>query len=58
MHIPTDLRGIRDTIPLLQIFPHKVRTGVLVVHHKPVHKQSLEQYIRSVGQIFAAVGTL
>ena len=56
LRIPTDLQGIRDTIPFLKIFAHKVRTGVLLANHKPIHKRSMEQYIRSVGQIFAAVG--
>ena len=45
-----------DTIYFLKIFAHKVRTGVLLANHKPIHKRSMEQYIRSVGQIFATVG--
>ena len=56
MCIPTNLQGIRDTILFIQIFAHKVRTGVLAANHKPIHKRSVEQYTRSVGQIFAAVG--
>ena len=43
-------------MPFLQIFAHKVRTGVLAVKNKAIQKQSVEQYIRSVGEIFAAVG--
>ena len=43
-------------IPFLQIFAHKVCTGVLAANNKPIHKRSVEQYLRSVGQIFAAVG--
>ena len=57
MRIPTDLRGIRDTIPFLQIFNHKVRTVVLAASHKPIHKRSVEQYIHSVVKIFVAVGS-
>ena len=56
MHIPTDLQGIRYKIPFLQIFAYKVRTCVLAANHKPIKKRSVEQYIRSVGQIFAAMG--
>ena len=56
MHIPHDLQDISDKIPFLQVFAHKVRTGVLAANHKPTHKRSVEQYLRSVGQIFAAVG--
>ena len=54
---PTDFRGIRDTIHFLQILAHKIRTGVLAANHKTIHKLSVEQNIRSVGQIFAAKGT-
>ena len=56
LHIPNDLQGIKDKNPFLQIFAHKVRTGVLAANNKSIHKQSVEQYIRSVEQIFAAVG--
>ena len=56
MRIPTDLQGIKDPIPFLQIFAHKVRTCILAANHKPIHKLSVKQYIRSVGQSFAAVG--
>ena len=49
MHIPDDLQDIKYEIPFLQIFSHKVRTGVLAANNKPIHKQSVEQYIRSVG---------
>ena len=56
MRITTDLQGIKDPIPFLQIFSHKVCTGVLAANHKQIHKISVDQYIRSVGQIFAAVG--
>ena len=56
LQIPPDLHGIKDPVPLLQIFSHKVRTGVLAVNNKVIQKISVEQYICSVGQIFAAVG--
>ena len=57
LRIPADLQGIRDPIPFLQIFSYKVRTCVLASNHKPIYKQSVEKYIRSVGQNFAAVGS-
>ena len=56
LRIPTDLQGIRDPIPFLQIFSHNFCTCVLAANYKPIHKRSVEQYIRSVGQIFLAVG--
>ena len=56
MCIPTNLQGIKDPIPFLQIFSHKVLIGVLASNHKPIHKQSVEQYIRSAGKIFVDVG--
>ena len=56
LSIPNDLKGVKYPIPFLQIFAHKVHTGVLAANYKPIHKQSVEQYIRSVGQIFAAMG--
>ena len=57
LHIPHYLQDISDKIPFLQIFSHKVRTGVLAANNKPIQKRSVEQYIRSMGQIFAAVGS-
>ena len=56
LRIPTYLKGIKYPIPFLQIFAHKVCTGFLAANHKPIHKRSVEQYIRSVGKIFAAMG--
>ena len=55
--IPTDLQGVKDPIPFLQIFSHKVRTGVLASNNNSIHKLSVKQYIRSVGHIFADVGS-
>ena len=54
--IPTDLQGIDDPIPVLQIFAIRVRSGVLAAAGKKVKKRQVEQYLRSVGQIFACVG--
>ena len=55
LQIPPDLHCIRYPVPFLQIFAHKVRTGVLLVKKKDIQKRSMEQYIRSLGQIFAAM---
>ena len=54
--VPTDLTYIADPIPLLQIFAHRVRAGVLAAKGRRVKKRSVEQYLRSVGQIFAILG--
>ena len=56
MFIPEDLEVIKDPVPFLQIFAELVRTGVLVSEGNPIQKQSMEQYLCSVGQIFTAVG--
>ena len=54
--IPSDLQGIGDTIPFLQIFAERVHTGVLTANGIPIKKWSVEQYLRSIGQIFSALG--
>ena len=50
------LHGIKDPLLFLWIFFHGVRTGVVSVKRKSIQKRSVEQYICSVVQIFAAVG--
>ena len=57
LRIPDNVQGIRDPIPFLQIFSHKVRTCVLAANHKPIHKQSVDKYICYMIQNFAAVGS-
>ena len=57
MHIHIDLQGIRDLISFLQIFSHKFCTVALYTNHHPIHKQIVEQYTCSVGQIFVVFGT-
>ena len=54
--VPSDLAYISDPIPLLQIFAHRVRAGVLAAKGRRIKKRSVEQYLRSVGQIFAILG--
>ena len=57
MHTAPDLQGIKYHIPLLQIFTKRVRAGLLSAHVKPSNKLSVEQYLRSIGQIFASLET-
>jgi hypothetical protein len=38
------------------MFAHQVRTGQLATDGRPVRKWTVEQYLRSVAQIFASVG--
>ena len=38
-------------------FPEQLHTGLLSAERHPIHKLIMEKYLRSVGQIFAAVGT-
>ena len=53
--LPSDLEGVRDPIPLLQIFGHRVRSGEYAIHGAGIRKRSVEQYLRSVGQVFAGM---
>ena len=54
--VSPDLSDVADPIPILQIFAHRVRSGVLAAKGGSIKKRSVEQYLRSVGQIFASVG--
>ena len=56
IYIPPDLKGIQYLIPSLQIFSHKVRTGVLAAKRKAIQAQIMEEYLCSMGKIFAEVG--
>ena len=56
LHIPPDIHDIKDPTPFLQILAHRIRTGILAVKKKDIQKRSVDQYIHSVGQIFAALG--
>ena len=51
-----DLKDIEDPIPFLQIFAKRIRAGLMSTQGQPIKKQSVEQYFRSIGQIFASVG--
>ena len=54
--IPPALEGIRDPVPLLQLFAHRIRTGEYALKGDRIRKRSVEQYLRSVGQAFSCVG--
>ena len=47
--VPVDLVGIKDLGPFLHIFLEWIRTGVLAAERKTIQKQSVEQYLYSVG---------
>ena len=54
--ISPDLKDIEDTIPFLQIFAKRACAGLLSAQGKNIKKQSVEQYLCLIGQIFASVG--
>jgi hypothetical protein len=56
LHLDPSLAGVSDKIPILQMFAHQVRTSLLSAYGRHVCKQTVEQYLRSVAQIFASVG--
>ena len=56
MHIPTDIQGIYDPIPFLQIFSERIRDRLLAAAVGPIEKRSVEQYLWSTGQIFSDMG--
>ena len=51
-HLPS----ITDPIPILQMFAHLVRHGILASSGNNIKKRSVEQYLRSVGQTFSSMG--
>ena len=56
MQISPDLKDIEDPIPFLHFFPERARAVIMSVQGQPIKKQSVEQYLCSIGQIFASVG--
>ena len=50
------LDSIRDKIPMLQVFAIRVRNGSLAKHGEPVRSRTVEDYLRSIGQTFCAMG--
>ena len=56
LQIAPDLKGKEDPVIFLHIFAERVRAGLLSVQGQPIKKEYVEQYLRSIGQIFASVG--
>ena len=50
------LSAIPDRLPLLQLFAHRYRTGLLAPGGLPVRSRTVEDAIRAVGQTFARLG--
>jgi hypothetical protein len=50
------LRGIRDPVPILQVWATRYRDGRLAPGGKPVRSGTVEDALRSVGQAFARLG--
>ena len=55
-NIDTFLDKVRDPVPFLQIFTHRVRSGLLAHNGEPVRSRTAEAYLQAVGQTFANVG--
>ena len=56
LKISPDLKDIKDPIPFLQIFAEHIRARLLFAQGQPTKKQSVEQYLCSISQIFVSVG--
>ena len=52
------LTDFNDPIPLLQVFAEHLRTGKIAPSGDPLRSRSVEDYVRSVGQEIASLGTL
>jgi hypothetical protein len=50
------LEAVTDKIPVLQVFSRRIRVGKLSASSRPVKSRQVEDYLRSVGQTFLAVG--
>ena len=53
---PQISKASRTRVPFLHIFAERVRGGLLSAGGNPIWNCSVEQYICSIGQIFASVG--
>ena len=51
-----DLKDIEDPIPFLQNLDEHFRAGLLSAQAQPIKKRLFDQYLHSIGQIFAFVG--
>ena len=50
------LKAVQNKIPILQVFLHQVRSSTSSANRDPVRSQTAEDYLRSIGQTFLAVG--
>lgn len=50
------LQGVKDPVPFLQIFAHRVRRGDIAIRGKAVRKGTVDSYVRTVGQGIASLG--
>ena len=50
------LQNVKDPVPFLQIFAHRVRRGELAIRGKGVRRGTVDGYVRSVGQVLASLG--
>ena len=55
-HLDPFLTNVADTLPILQVFAQRYRTGALAPHRQPVKSRTVEAALRAVGQTFASVG--
>ena len=55
-NMDTFLDKVWDPVLFLQIFTHRVRSGLLAHNMEPVRSHIAEAYLRVVGQTFANVG--
>jgi hypothetical protein len=45
-----------DTVPLLQIFAQRLRSGTLTTRRRPMRSRNVEDTLRAVGQAYAGMG--
>lgn len=50
------LQAIEDKVPILQVFSRRVRTGELAANKAAVKSRTVEDYVRSIGQTYLAMG--
>ena len=54
---PQTSKTLRTPFPFSIFFSERVRSRLLSAQGQPIKKRSVEQYLRSISQIFASVGT-
>ena len=50
------LQAIEDKVPIIQVFGRRVRTGELAANKSAVKSRTVEDYVRSIGQAYLAMG--